>query len=280
VLRLAGFAAIPFPQEQSMNVQSINGTEIHYRFDGDPARPVVMLSNSLASNLSMWDAQVPALVAAGYRVLRYDTRGHGRSGVPPGPYTMQLLAADALGLLDTLELERVHFCGLSLGGMTAQLLATQHGARLKSLTLCATAAYMGPPDLWAGRIKLVVEKGMEAVVDATLARWFTPRSLRLLAEPIAQIRAGILATSSAGYAACGAAIRDMDQRETIHAIRAPTLVMVGALDPATTVDVARVLHARIPAAELLIIPESQHLFNVEMPRQFNTGLIDFLDRHP
>lgn len=263
-----------------MNMLTIDGAELHYRFDGEPDAPTVMLSNSLASNLGMWDSQVPALVAAGYRVLRYDTRGHGRSSVPPGPYTLETLAADALGLLDGLGLDLVHFCGLSLGGMTGQMLATHHSARLKSLTLCATAAYMGPPDLWTGRIRLVEEGGMAAVVAPTIARWFTARSQRTLPETIARIRAGILATAPAGYVACGAAIRDMDQRETIHAIRAPTLVMVGALDPATTVDAARVMHARIPGAELLIIPEAQHLFNVEMPLQFNAGLLNFIARHP
>jgi 3-oxoadipate enol-lactonase len=262
-----------------MNALTINGTELNYRLDGDPTAPVVLLSNSLASNLNMWAAQVPALLAAGFRVLRYDARGHGHSQVPAGPYTMEMLAADALGLMDALQLEKVHFCGLSMGGMTGQMLATHHSARLNSLVLCATAAYMGPPELWAGRIKLVEESGMAAVAGPTIDRWFTARNQRALPAAVAEVRAGILATPAAGYAACAAAIRDMDQRETIHAIRVPTLVMVGALDPGTTVEAARLMHARIPGAELLIIPESQHFFNVEMPQQFNAGLLDFLARH-
>lgn len=262
-----------------MSSLKVHGAEFHYRLDGDPDAPVVMLSNSLASNLGMWDPQVPALVAAGYRVLRYDTRGHGGSSVPPGPYTLPQLADDARGLIDALGIAQVHFCGLSLGGMTGQMLATLHGDRLHSLVLCATAAYMGPPDLWAGRIRQVEAHGMASVADATLARWFTPRGLRTLGESLDRIRAGILSTPPAGYAACGAAIRDMDQRETIHAIRTPTLVIAGALDPGTTVDHARLMHTRIPGAELLVIPESQHLLNVEMPAQFNTGLIGFLNRH-
>ncbi len=262
-----------------MPTLALKDVTLNYRVEGDAQAPVVVLSNSLASNLSMWDAQVPALRAAGFRVVRYDTRGHGASSVPAGPYTLDALASDALGLLDALDIKQAHFCGLSLGGMTGQKFATLHGTRLKSLVLCATAAYMGPPDLWEGRIKLVTEKGMSAVVDATLSRWFTAKNQRRLPNEVARIREGILATPPAGYCGCGGAIREMDQREAIRGIRTPTLVMVGALDPATTVDSAKVIHERIPGAELLIIPESQHLFNVEFPDQFNTGLINFLQRH-
>ncbi len=262
--------------EQSVTV---NGTTLHYRLEGDPSHPLVLLSNSLASNLTMWVRQVPALLAAGFRVLRYDTRGHGRSAVPPGPYTLPQLATDVLGLLDALGLEKVHFCGLSLGGMTGQMFATHYGNRLRSLSLCATAAYMGPPELWAGRIKAVEQGGMAVVAEPTISRWFTARCQRTESAAIAEMRAAILATVPAGYAACAGAIRDMDQRETISAIRVPTLVMVGALDPGTTVDAAKLMYERIPGAELLIIPESQHLFNVEMPAQFNTGLLAFLSRH-
>ena len=262
-----------------MNSLSVNGAQLHYQFDGDASAPVVLLSNSLASNLSMWASQVPALLAAGWRVLRYDTRGHGQSSVPPGPYSVEGLAADVLGLMDALKLTKVHFCGLSMGGMTGQMLATHHSARLHSLVLCATAAYMGPPELWAGRIKLVAEGGMAAAADGTISRWFTKRGQRQMPEQVAAVKAGILATPAAGFIACAGAIRDMDQRETIGAIRAPTLVMVGALDPGTTVEAARLMHTRIAGAELLIIPESQHFFNVEMAQQFNTGLLGFLARH-
>lgn len=255
-----------------------DGVELNYRLEGAADAPVVMLSNSLASNLSMWDAQVPALLAAGYRVLRYDTRGHGDSAVPDVPCTVERLAADALALLDALALDRVHFCGLSLGGMTGQMLATLHGNRLRSLVLCATAAYMGPPALWAARIQAVAEGGMAAVADATIARWFTPRSQRQMPDEIARIRDGILSTPVAGYCRCAEAIQQMDQRETIRAITVPTRVMVGALDPGTTVDAARLMHARIGGAELVVIPESQHFFNVEMASQFNAALLGFLAR--
>lgn len=262
-----------------MSQLDVNGTTLYYQLEGSSAAPVVMLSNSLASNLSMWAPQIPALLAAGYRVLRYDTRGHGASAVPPGPYTLQTLADDALGLLDALELDRVHFCGLSLGGMTGQKLATHHGHRLRSLSLCATAAWMGPPELWEGRIRQVLHHGMASVVEATLQRWFTPRGLATLGDALTPIREGILTTPPAGYAACGAAIRDMDQRESIAAIQVPTLVIAGAQDPGTTVEHARLLHGRIAGAELIILPESRHLLNLELPRQFNTALLEFLHRH-
>jgi len=239
-----------------------------------------MLCNSLSSNLAMWDCQVPALCAAGFRVLRYDARGHGASSVATGPTTLADLAADALALLDHLELERVHFCGLSLGGMTGQWLGTQHAARLHSLTLCATAAYMGPPDLWAQRIDAVTRGGMAAVVDATIARWFTPAAQRQIPDAIARIRDGILTTPVAGYVACCAAIRDMDQRESIRTITLPTAVLVGADDPSTPVSAAELLHERIVGSQLTVIPATQHLFNVEAPDAFNAALLGFLRQHP
>lgn len=259
---------------------NVNGVSLNYQIDGDlPGAPWIMLSNSLASNLTMWDRQVPALLAAGFRVLRYDTRGHGASQVPPGPYTIEMLANDALALLDALKLERVHFCGLSMGGMTGQMLATHHGSRLSSLVLCATAAYTGPPDLWAGRIKMVIEGGMAAVADATIDRWFTSANQQRIPDEVARVKSGLLATSPLGYAACGAAIRDMDQRESIRRIKVPTRVMVGALDPSTTVAAAEFLHERIAGSELVVIPDSQHFFNVEFPDEFNAALLDFLWRH-
>ncbi|MDH5752620.1 MAG: alpha/beta fold hydrolase, partial [Deltaproteobacteria bacterium] len=214
----------------------VNGVRLNYRLDGPEGAPVVLLSNSLAASLSMWEGQLPALVGAGFRVLRYDTRGHGASEVVPGPYSMEMLTADALALLDGLNLERVHFCGLSMGGMVGQMLGTHHGERLHSLILCDTAAYTGPPEVWNRRIKAVSEGGMEAVVNETIERWFTPPGLKRLPREVRDIRAGILATPVEGYCACGSAIRDMDQRQSIRAITTPTLVVVGEQDPGTTVE--------------------------------------------
>lgn len=257
----------------------VNGISLNYRLDGDDHdAPVVMLSNSLAANLDMWEYQVPALVAGGYRVLRYDTRGHGQSSAPDTPYSIELLAADAVALMDRLGLDKVHFCGLSMGGMTGQMLATRHAERLVSLSLCATAAYMGPADLWNQRIQAARDGGMAAVVDGTLQRWFTPASQIELAARVAKVRTGILTTPVTGFCNCCAAIRDMDQRETIRVISLPTLVLVGAEDPSTPVAAAQLIHERIAGSELVVIPASQHFFNMEKPDEFNTALLRFLRR--
>jgi len=259
-----------------MSFARLPDVTLSYRWDGPVNGPVVMLCNSLSSNLAMWNAQVPALVDAGYRVLRYDTRGHGASSIANSPTSIAALAGDALGLLDHLGVDRVHFCGLSLGGMTGQWLGTHHAARLQSLALCATAAYLGPPEMWNQRIEAVAKGGMAAIAEATIDRWFTQASQQRLGAEIARIRDGILNTPVAGYRACCGAIRDMDQRDSIAAISLPTLVMVGAEDPSTPVAASELIHQRIAGSKLVVIPDSQHLFNVEEPAQFNAALLDFL----
>lgn len=260
-----------------MPVASIKGTVLHYLFDGDDAAAeTVFFSNSLSSDLSMWDAQVPALIAAGYRSLRYDSRGHGRSSTPPGPYRIEQLADDAIGLLDHLGLERVHICGLSLGGMVAQKVASSHPERLKSVSLCSTAAYLNPPGVWDQRIAAVNEGGLAVVVDGTIERWFTARGIGSLPAAVAAVRAGILGTSADGYAACCAAIRDMDQRDAIKEITLPVMVLVGEQDPTTTVAYAREIHERIAASSLVVIPQARHFVNVEKAEEFNRALLGFL----
>lgn len=249
---------------------------LNYQLEGPDGAPVVMLSNSLGSALGMWDEQVPALLAGGFRCLRYDTRGHGTSSLPPGAWSIADLAGDALRLMDALGLARVHFCGLSLGGMAGQYLGTHHGDRLQSLVLCATTAYAGPPDVWRERIALVEAGGMAAVADATLNRWFTAAGQQRLPERVARIRAQVLATPTSGYASCGGAIALMDQRESIAGIRTPTLVMVGEEDPSTPVAASEFLQQRIPGATLVVIPAAMHLVNVEQPTAFNAALLDFL----
>ena len=209
-----------------MPLANVNKTTLSYCLDGPEQDPVVMFSNSLASNLTMWDAQIPTLVKAGYRVLRYDSRGHGQSAVPKGLYSMAMLATDAVGLMDILGLEKVHFCGLSKGGMVGQMLGTRYGDRLISLTLCDTAAHMIPDKSWDERIKVVRENGMEAVVDATIDRWFTKAGQERLPTEVEKVRQMILNTPVDGFCACCYAIRDMDQRDFICAIPTRTLIMV------------------------------------------------------
>jgi 3-oxoadipate enol-lactonase len=261
-----------------MPVARINGVDLYYRFDGDEgAAETVLFANSLSSDVSMWDAQVPALVDAGYRTLRYDARGHGRSSSPPGPYRIEQLADDPLGLLDQLGLEQVHLCGLSLGGMVAQQIASTYPERLKSVALCATAAYLNPPDVWDQRIAAVSEGGLAVVVDGTIERWFTAAGIGSLPQAVAGVRAGILGTSANGYVACCAAIRDMDQREAIKAIALPVMVLVGEQDPSTTVYHAREIHERIAGSSLVVVPQAQHFVNVEQAQAFNRALLDFLE---
>jgi 3-oxoadipate enol-lactonase len=253
-----------------------NGIQIYYELSGPSDAPVVMLSNSLGTRLEMWDPQMPTLTER-YRVLRYDSRGHGRSDAPPGPYTIATLGEDALGLLDALGLAEVHFCGLSKGGMVGQWLASHHGDRLLTLTLVATAAHLGPAELWDQRIEQSAREGMAAIVDGVTERWFTAGYRATPRPEVDQVRAMILATSPQGYGGCCAAIRDMDQRETIRTIRTPTLIVAGADDPATTVDVMRDLHERIPGSRFVEIPQAAHLLNIEQAERFNRALTAFLD---
>ena len=259
-----------------MPFADINGTRLHYCFDGPEQGPVVMLSNSLASDLAMWEFQVPALVEAGYRVLRYDSRGHGHSAVPEGPYSIEMLTTDAVGLLDGLGLNKVHFCGLSMGGMIGQMIGTQYGDRLISLTLSSTAAYMAPKEIWDERIETVRKGGMAVVADATIDRWFTKAGQTNLASSVEKVRHVILNTPVEGFCACCAAIRDMDQRETIRNIITPTLVIVGEHDSGTPVSVAEHIHKRITSSSLTIITEAAHFVHMEQANIFNQALLKFI----
>ena len=260
-----------------MPLIDVNGTTFHYRFDGPENGSVVMLSNSLASDLTMWDIQIPALVEAGYRVLRYDSRGHGQTAVTEGPYSIEILAADAVGLMDALDLDKVHFCGLSMGGMVGQMLGAEHGDRLISLSLCATSAHIAPREIWDERIETVRKNGMDAVADATIDRWFTKAGQKRLQSEVNKVRRMILNTPVDGFCACSAAIRDMDQRETIRVISTRTLVVVGEHDPGTPVSSAELIHERIASSKLMVISDAAHFINVEQASVFNNILLKFIE---
>jgi 3-oxoadipate enol-lactonase len=255
-----------------------NGIQLYYTLAGPADAPVVMLSNSLGTRLEMWDPQMPAL-AERYRVLRYDSRGHGRSDAPPGPYTIDMLADDALGLLDALGIERAHFCGLSKGGMVGQVLGARHGERLISLALCSTACHMPARDVWDERVRVATEQGMAALADGVVERWFTEAFRREPSITVDRVRQMIIDTPPHGYAACCAAIRDMDLRELITGIRVPTLVIVGEDDPATPPERAREIQSRIPGAQLEVIPDAAHLVNIEQDVAFDAALASLLDHH-
>lgn len=259
-----------------MPMIAINGTRLHYRFDGRQDAPVIMLSNSLAADMSMWDPQVPALVDAGFRVLRYDSRGHGQSAVPEGPYTMEQLAADAVALLDATGLDRVAFMGCSKGGMVGQMLASRYPERLKELVLTATAAHLPPAELWNDRIAAVRQGGMAAVADATIDRWFTAVGQARLADQVARVKSALLHTPVEGFCGCCAAIRDMDQRGSLPSIGVPTLILVGEHDPGTPVAAAEFMHQRIKGSMLSVLPDCAHFSHVEQVDAFNAQCLSFL----
>lgn len=255
----------------------LDGTSFACALDGPKDAAVVMLSNSLASDLSMWDGQIAAL-SERYRVLRYDTRGHGGTAEIPGPCTMESLAGDARALLERLGIEKVHFVGLSLGGMIGQYLGANHPELLLSLTLCDTAAHMSPASAWDERIAAAQADGMAGIVEPTLERWFTAEFRQSSPDVIERVRKMILATSVEGFTGCGAAIREMDQREAIAGIVTPTRIIVGAQDPATTVAHAELIHEKIAGSDLVVIDNAAHLSNIEQPEAFNEALLEFLDR--
>ena len=259
-----------------MPTADVNDITLHYRFDGPEDAPVMLVSNSLASNLAMWNHQIDTLLRLGFRVLRYDSRGHGQSEVAPGPCSIEMLAEDAVGLLDALGIERASFMGCSKGGMVGQMVGTRHGDRFDRLVLCSTSAYMGGADVWAARIEAVANGGMAAVVDGTIDRWFTrPGQARIPAE-VARIREMILATPAEGFIACAHAIAAMDQRETIRSIALPTLVVVGEQDPGTPPSAARLIHERIAGSKLVVLEDSAHFCNIERDGGFNAALEEFL----
>ncbi len=253
-----------------------DGTRIHVEASANIDKPPLLFSNSLGCNLHMWDAQAAAF-GDRYRVIRYDSRGHGRSDAPPGPYSIDRLGHDALAVLDALEIESAHFCGLSMGGMVGMWLGANAPDRLRRLVLSNTAAHMPPKENWDKRIATVTTGGMAAIVDMVLAIWFTPGFHERAPEAIAPVREMFLATPPGGYTACCAAIRDMDQRETIKAIKVPTLIIVGDQDGSTPPDRGELIHRSIPGSDFVVIKDAAHLSNIEQRPQFDAALATFLN---
>lgn len=263
-------------QTTSKTSIKVNGIDIAYRFDGPENGHVVLLSNSLMSNYAMWDCTIPALTDR-YRTLRYDTRGHGGSGTTNGPYSMAQLADDAIGLLDALHIDKVHFIGLSMGGMIGQQLGARFPERVYSLSLCDTASEMPPRNLWEERFATAKHEGIAGLMPGTLKRWFLDDFINSSPAEIEKVRQMILGTGVEGYIACGSAVRDMTHSAMLLKIKAPTLVLTGRQDPACTVDQATVLHRLIEHSEMIIIENAAHLSNIEQPAAFNTAIRGFID---
>jgi 3-oxoadipate enol-lactonase len=256
-----------------------NGISINYTLEGPASAPVVTLSHSLATNLSMWDPQIPALISR-YRVLRYDTRGHGGTDAPEGPYSLEQLAEDARALLQALGIARTHFIGLSLGGFIGQILALKYPQMLHGLVLCDTSSRV-PPEArptWDERIKVTRTQGMEPHVEPTVGRWFTAPFREKHPEVVDRVRPMIRATSPRGYIGCCQAIAGLDLTDRLHAISAPTLIIVGEDDPGTPVAASRTIHEKIRGSELVILKSASHLSNMEQPEAFNRAVTGFLSK--
>lgn len=241
-----------------------------------PGAPTLLLLNSLGASLEMWDEQLEAF-GERYDVLRFDARGHGKSTI--GDYreeTIATLAADALAVLDAYGVARAHLCGVSLGGMIAMHIASHRPDRVLKAVLCNTTAYMPPREGWDERIHTVLTQGVEPLIEGTLGRWFTPELHQSHPEQVDRVRSMLRETRPAGYAACCAAIRDMDQRESIRAITARTLVIGGSKDVGTPPAQQELIASKIADAKLVIL-DTAHLSNVERPAQFNAAVRDFLD---
>lgn len=263
-------------QLQDTKSVNVNGVDIAYRFDGPADGRVVLVANSLMANGSMWDWNVPSF-ADRYRVLRYDKRGHGRSSVVPGPYSIAQLADDAAGLMDALQIEKAHFMGLSIGGMIGQQLGARYPERMHSLSLCNTASEMPPRSLWEDRFQIARTQGLAGLVDGTISRWFTAPFIERAPRDIEKVRQMILGTNVEGYIGCGSAVRDMAQSTMLLKIKTPTLVLSGRHDPACTVDQGIVLNRLIDGSRMVIIEDAAHLSNIEQPAQFNQAVRAFID---
>jgi len=254
-----------------------NGIEVHYELHGREGAPWLVLSHSLACSVRMWDPQIEALKDA-YRILAYDTRGHGGSDAPAGAYTLEQLADDLHFLLRELKIAKPHFCGLSMGGMIGQTFALKYPGALRTLVLADTTsrypAEAAP--LWAERIKTVTDKGMAPLAQPTLERWFTESFRNANPAMVDGIRKLILATPAAGFAGCCAAIPRIDVTARLKEIKCPILVIVGADDPGTPVAMAKEIHDNAPGSKLVVLPQAAHLANLEQPAAFTGALREFL----
>ena len=247
--------------------------------EGPEDGPVVVFAGSLGSDLRMWQPQVAPLVERGYRVVRYDARGHGGSPVPPPPYRLEDLGADFVALLDDLGVERAHLVGLSLGGMTGMWLGVHAPDRIASLVLCCTSARLGPPSMWVERARKVRAEGTASVAEAAVGRWLTEPYAKSHPEVAEFLRAMIAAVPAEGYAACCEVVERMDQLDALPKITAPTLVIAGAEDPSTPLSGhADLIAEGIPGARLEVVANAAHLGSYEQPEEFTRLILEHLER--
>ncbi len=254
-----------------------NGIEINYEIAGNPDGPWLTLSHSLACNLHMWDKQMETLTKK-FKMLRFDTRGHGQSTAPPGDYTLEQMADDVKGLFDALGITRTHWVGLSMGGMIGQTFALKYPGVFQSLVLADTTSRR-PPDaekMWGERVATARAQGMAGVLDSTLARWFTESYRNERKEVMARIGEQILSTPVDGFAGACVAISKVNTLDRLKEIQCPVFIIVGEHDHGTPPDMARAIHENLPGSALQVIPSAAHLSNVEQAAVFNRALIGFL----
>ena len=251
-----------------------DGCKLNVRIDGRDDAPALMLSNSLGCMLDMWEPQVSDF-SKDFRVIRYDRRGHGRSDVPDGPYSMQRFGSDVIGILDTLDIKRTHWCGLSMGGMVGQWLGANAPERFDRVVLANTACHYPDPTNWHNRIKAVTDGGLAAVADAVIAGWLTEGFRNQEPETAARLKAMLLASPVAGYLACCAALSTLDQRALLQKISRPTLVIAGAQDKATPVEAGQYIADHIPGARMIVL-DAAHISNVEQSAAFTDAVRGFL----
>lgn len=257
-----------------MPLAKLQDGQIHYEWAGPEQAPVLVFSNSLGTTWRMWDPQAAEL-SKHFRVLRYDTRGHGESSVTPGPYSIAQLSRDVVQLLNALGLDRVHFCGLSMGGMTGMFLGANAPEMFNKIVLCNTAAKIGTPETWNARINAVREGGMKAVASSVIERWLTSGFRATHLAETAAVLGMLESVNPQGYVANCAAVRDADLREALGAVRVPTLILAGSHDPATTPADGEFVAKRIPGAHYVEVPAA-HLSNIEAHDDFNRAVTEFL----
>ncbi len=252
----------------------LDEVRLHYELSGKAGAPVLLFSNSLGTSLQMWESQRAALEKQ-FRILRYDKRGHGASSVPPAPYKLEQLGQDVLGLLDALRLERVHFCGLSIGGLTGMWLAIYAPQRLHKLVLCNTGAHIGTAEMWNARIEAVRRGGTKAIAATAVERFFSPEFRARSPQAVAEAEDVLGRTDAEGYIGCCSALRDGDLRNRIADIRIPALVIAGSKDNATPLALGQFVCEHIAGAQYVEL-EAAHLSNIEAAEEFNAAIGKFL----
>ncbi|MFL9925292.1 3-oxoadipate enol-lactonase [Herbaspirillum lusitanum] len=257
-----------------MPFATLKDVRLHYQLDGDASLPVLVLSNSLGTSLAMWEPQI-AQFTQHFRVLRYDTRGHGQSQVTPAPYTIPQLGGDVIALLDHLDIQKAHFCGLSMGGSTFMWLAVHHPERVNKLVLCNTGALIGTADTWTSRIATVQKDGLATIAAAVVSRWLTPEYAEKNPAQVEALSAMLKATPDEGYAGACAAVRDNDLRAAITGIKAPTLIVAGSGDVPTPPADAHFMEQQIAGAQYVEF-DAAHISNQQQPQAFGDAVTKFL----